>query len=84
MTSDLQWMQEAIQLAQQAGQAGEVPVGAVVVQNGVIVGRGRNGPVGSKDPTAHAEVMALRDAANTLVCWLHPLRPSLQHVRLDP
>ncbi len=58
MTTDLQWMQEAIQLAQQAGQAGEVPVGAVVVQNGVIVGRGRNGPVGSKEPTAHAEVMA--------------------------
>ena len=82
MTTDLQWMQEAIQLAQQAGQAGEVPVGAVVVQNGVIVGRGRNGPVGSKDPTAHAEVMALRDAANTL--GNYRLEDCTLYVTLEP
>jgi tRNA(adenine34) deaminase len=66
MNLDFQWMQEAIHLAQQAGEAGEVPVGAVVVKAGAIVGRGRNGPVQSNDPTAHAEVMALRDAAQTL------------------
>jgi tRNA(adenine34) deaminase len=66
MTLDTQWMREAILLAQQAGDAGEVPVGAVVVKEGVIVGRGRNGPIESHDPTAHAEVMALRDAAKTL------------------
>jgi tRNA(adenine34) deaminase len=82
MTTDLQWMQEAIQLAQQAGQAGEVPVGAVVVQNGVIVGRGRNGPVGSHDPTAHAEVMALRDAANTL--GNYRLEDCTLYVTLEP
>jgi len=66
MTLDTQWMHEAILLAQQAGEAGEVPVGAVVVKEGVIVGRGRNGPIEAHDPTAHAEVMALRDAAKTL------------------
>jgi len=66
MNSDLQWMQEAIQLAKEAGQAGEVPVGAVVVRDGILVGRGRNGPVGTTDPTAHAEIMALRDAAKTI------------------
>jgi tRNA(adenine34) deaminase len=59
-------MQEAIQLAQEAGKLGEVPVGAVVVKDGAVVGRGWNRPVGSNDPTAHAELMALRDAAQTL------------------
>jgi tRNA(adenine34) deaminase len=58
-------MQEAISLAKEAGQAGEVPVGAVVVRDGILIGRGRNGPVGTSDPTAHAEIMALRDAAKT-------------------
>lgn len=66
MNSDLQWMQEAIELAKEAGQAGEVPVGAVVVRDGILIGRGRNGPVGNTDPTAHAEIMALRDAAKTI------------------
>jgi len=65
MNSDSQWMQEAIALAKEAGQAGEVPVGAVVVRDGILIGRGRNGPVGTSDPTAHAEIMALRDAAKT-------------------
>ena len=66
MNPDSQWMQEAIELAKEAGQAGEVPVGAVLVRDGMIVGRGRNGPVGNTDPTAHAEIMALRDAAKTI------------------
>ena len=66
MSLDTQWMHEAILLAQQAGATGEVPVGAVVVKEGVIVGRGRNAPIESRDPTAHAEVMALRDAAKAL------------------
>ena len=65
MNTDLQWMQKAIALAKEAGEAGEVPVGAVVVRDGILVGRGRNGPVGTTDPTAHAEIMALRDAAKT-------------------
>ena len=59
-------MQMALDLAVQAAAAGEVPVGAIVVQDGVVVGRGYNQPVGSVDPSAHAEIMALRDAGRTL------------------
>jgi tRNA(adenine34) deaminase len=66
MNTDIQWMQEAIELAKQAGDAGEVPVGAVVVCNGQVIGRGRNSQVGLHDPSAHAEVMALRDASKNL------------------
>jgi tRNA(adenine34) deaminase len=57
------WMTEALQLARQAGARGEVPVGAVVVRDGEIIGRGANGPIAASDPTAHAEILALRDAA---------------------
>jgi len=64
--SDLLFMREALTLARQAAAVGEVPVGAVVVQNGVIVGRGYNQPISLHDPTAHAEVMAMRDAAQHL------------------
>ncbi len=56
-------MREALGLAAQAAQAGEVPVGAVVVKDGEVIGRGYNRPVSSADPTAHAEVVALREAA---------------------
>ena len=61
--SDETFMLEALALARQAAAAGEVPVGAVVVKDGAVVGRGHNRPVSGRDPTAHAEVMALRDAA---------------------
>lgn len=64
--SDLGAMQEALALASQAAAIGEVPVGAVVLQAGRIVGRGFNQPISSGDPTAHAEVLALRDAARQL------------------
>lgn len=64
--SDEFFMREALSLAQAAGCLGEVPVGAVVVKDGVIVGRGFNAPIGEHDPTAHAEVVALRDAARNL------------------
>jgi tRNA(adenine34) deaminase len=57
------FMREALRLAEEAREAGEVPVGAVVVVNGEILGRGFNRPIGSCDPTAHAEVVALRAAA---------------------
>lgn len=60
------FMREALGLAGRAAQAGEVPVGAVVVRDGQIIGRGHNQPVGTHDPTAHAEIVALRDAAKTL------------------
>ncbi len=56
-------MSEAIRLAHQAAACDEVPVGAVVVQSGMIVGWGFNQPISRKDPSAHAEIMALRDAA---------------------
>jgi tRNA(adenine34) deaminase len=62
-TSDEMFMREALQLARQAEADGEVPVGAVVVVKREIVGRGFNQPIGRKDPTAHAEILALREAA---------------------
>ena len=66
MKQDEQFMREALLLAQQAAELGEVPVGAIVVKDGVIVGRGSNAPIGSQDPSAHAEILALRDAAKKL------------------
>ncbi len=60
------FMREAISLALSAECLGEVPVGAVVVRDGEIVGRGFNAPIGESDPTAHAEIAALRDAARKL------------------
>ena len=60
------YMREALSLARSAECLGEVPVGAVVVREGVIVGRGFNSPIGESDPTAHAEIAALRDAARNL------------------
>jgi len=59
-------MRETITLAQQAAEHGEVPVGAIVVKDGEIIGRGYNTPIANHDPSAHAEIQALRDAANTL------------------
>ena len=59
-------MRDALGLAGDAAQAGEVPVGAVVVVDGAVVGRGFNRPITSTDPTAHAEIVALRDAAERL------------------
>lgn len=60
---DAGFMREALALAQRAWELGEVPVGALVVSNGVIIGRGFNQPITSNDPTTHAEIVALRDAA---------------------
>jgi len=56
------FMHQALDLARQAGEAGEVPVGAVVVAGGRVVSSGRNGPIAASDPTAHAEIVALRAA----------------------
>ena len=60
---DAQFMRTALALAGDAGRRGEVPVGAVVVADGAIVGRGFNAPISRHDPSAHAEIAALRDAA---------------------
>jgi len=75
-------MREALRLARQAAAAGEVPVGAVVAMGGEILGRGWNSPIARHDPTAHAEILALREAAAaignyrleeaTLCCTLEP------------
>ena len=64
--SDEEFMHEAVLLARKAQERGEVPVGAVVVSDGKIVGRGYNRPISSMDPTSHAEIMALRDAAKNV------------------
>ena len=64
--SDEQAMQLALQQAQDAAALGEVPVGAVVLRNGRVIATGHNAPVGAHDPTAHAEVLALRAAAQAL------------------
>lgn len=58
-----QWMRRALALADRAEQEGEVPIGAVVVRDGRLVGEGWNSVIGSRDPSAHAEIAALRDAA---------------------
>ncbi len=60
------WMAEALSLARGAQTRCEVPVGAVVVKDGVIIGRGGNAPIAGNDPTAHAEIAALREAAGVL------------------
>jgi tRNA(adenine34) deaminase len=82
VTPDEQFMTEALQLAREGGVMGEVPVGAVVVRGGEIVGRGSNSPIVRHDPTAHAEILALREAAActgnyrledaTLYCTMEP------------
>ena len=63
MANDEAFMREALALAAEAGRAGEVPVGAVLVRDGKVIGRGANRPITSSDPTAHAEIVALRAAA---------------------
>lgn len=75
-------MRQALALARQADAAGEAPVGAIVVIGGEIAGRGANGPIARNDPTAHAEILALREAAQrvgnyrlidaTVYCTLEP------------
>ena len=64
--TDADYMRHALELASQSQAASEVPVGAVVVKDGEIVGRGFNAPISRHDPSAHAEIMALRDAAQRL------------------
>jgi tRNA(adenine34) deaminase len=64
--ADEAFMRQALELAARAAQAGEVPVGAVVVKDGKVIGRGSNRPITTADPTAHAEIVALREAAAVL------------------
>ncbi len=64
MEQDQLYMQQALELAQRAAELGEVPVGALVVLDGEVIGEGWNRPISGHDPTAHAEIMALREAAD--------------------
>ncbi len=93
---DLSMMKIAMDLAQEAATAGEVPVGAIVVKDGQIIGRGSNAPIGLHDPSAHAEIQALRDAAKnvgnyrlvdcTLYVTLEPCAMcagAIQHARIS-
>jgi tRNA(adenine34) deaminase len=66
MTDDEKFMQEALELARKAEANGEVPVGALVVINGEVYGRAFNSPIRLNDPAAHAEILALREAAQRL------------------
>lgn len=75
-------MREAIALARESAAAGEVPVGAVVVRGDEVIGRGRNQPITAHDPTAHAEVVALRDAAARVGNYRLP--GAVLYVTLEP
>lgn len=66
MQTDAEFMGAALALAHAAADCGEVPVGAVVVREGVVIGRGGNAPIAHNDPTAHAEIAALREAGRAL------------------
>jgi tRNA(adenine34) deaminase len=80
--TDEHFMRLALDLAAQGEQEGEVPVGAVVVRDGEVIGRGHNRPIAASDPTAHAEVVALRDAAGTL--GAHRLDACDLYVTMEP
>lgn len=69
MNPDEEFVRIALELAHEAGQAGEVPIGAVVVRDGVVVGRGRNRMEELRDATAHAEMLALREAFSATQSW---------------
>ena len=76
------FMARALELAREAERAGEVPVGAVIVKDGVIVGEGWNRPISTNDPTAHAEIVALRAAAQKLGSYR--LLDTTLYVTLEP
>ena len=81
-TVDRLWMEHALTLARHAGDAGEVPVGAVLVRNGAALGEGWNHPIGGNDPTRHAEMHALRAAAERT--GNYRLTGSTLYVTLEP
>ena len=80
--SDTYWMEQALERARRAEAEGEVPVGAVLVKEGELVGEGWNRPIASCDPTAHAEIQALRDASERLGNYRLP--GTTLYVTLEP
>lgn len=81
-SNDQHFMREALALAAEGALLGEVPVGAVLVQDGVIIGRGFNRPITGNDPSAHAEMVAIRDAAQALSNYRLP--GTTLYVTLEP
>lgn len=82
VSRDAAWMEHALELARRAEAAGEVPVGAVIVRNDEVLGEGMNRTIRDADPTAHAEVVAIRAAAERLGDWR--LTESTLYVTLEP
>jgi tRNA(adenine34) deaminase len=82
MKTDEDWMLHAIDLARDAERAGEVPVGAIVVLDNKIIGKGFNCPISANDPTAHAEIIAMRDAAKSI--GNYRLTGTTLYVTLEP
>ncbi len=81
-TEDERFMRRALELARESERVGEVPVGALVVRNGEIIGEGRNQPIISNDPTAHAEILALRAGAAAMKNYR--LTGATLYVTLEP
>jgi tRNA(adenine34) deaminase len=80
--NDIGWMRKALALAARAELAGEVPVGALVIRDGTLLGEGWNRPIGTHDPTAHAEILALRAAAAAVADYR--LGGATLYVTLEP
>ena len=82
MITDEEWMQQAFQLAKKSEGQGEVPVGAIIVYQNEIIGKGWNQPILLHDPTAHAEIIALREAGRKM--HNYRLLESTMYVTLEP
>lgn len=82
MNYDVHWMQKALNLAHKAEAIGEVPIGAILVKDGKIIGRGFNQRESKKDPSAHAEMIAIRQASRRLNAWR--LTGTTLYVTLEP
>ena len=83
LLNDYYWMHYALALANQGAECGEVPVGAVLVHNDKAIGKGFNEPIGRHDATAHAEIVAIRDACQNLNNYRLPVNTTL-YVTLEP
>lgn len=81
-SSDEQYIRQALELAREAEQMSEVPIGALIVLGGRVIGRGRNSPISTRDPTAHAEILAIREAADAI--GNYRLEGATLYVTLEP
>jgi len=82
LDTDIKWMRHALRLAGRAGAEGEVPVGAVLIKDGEVVGEGWNRPIATHDPSAHAELLSLRAAAAAV--GNYRLLDTILYVTLEP